>query len=444
MSYQIQLRRDSAANWSTTNPILAQGEIGLDTTNNKIKIGDGSSTWNSLSYGPSGFVTNVMTTTGDIIYSSPGSTPVRLPIGTANQVLTVIGGVPSWQPSAASVNSQFFGSGSDGNVTISAGTTTLSRDMFYDNLTINGTGQIEVNGFKIFVKGTLDITAAPNKAIYSNAVVGANGSAAGAGAGFGTNRTTGSLENNDGGGAGGSGTTGAGQVSPAVGTPPAGNGGNSGASGAGGAGVNAGGALRAGVSVPTGLLMNRQTFELIKGATLLNGGAPGPGGGGGGGNGTESGGGGGAGGCSGGVIYIAANTINRSGSTASGAIWANGANGGNGATNNAVTLSAGGGGGGGGAGGGWVYISYSSLTGSTATNAIDTSGGAGGNGGAGKFAAGYGGNGGNGGNGGSVTLYNTTSITCTHTIGASGSAGTAGTINAGGTGGAGGSGLVSL
>jgi hypothetical protein len=39
---------------------------------------------------------NPMTTTGDIIYSSPGSTPVRLGIGSTDDVLTVAGGVPTW------------------------------------------------------------------------------------------------------------------------------------------------------------------------------------------------------------------------------------------------------------------------------------------------------------------------------------------------------------
>ena len=39
---------------------------------------------------------NPMTTTGDTIYSSSGSTPARLGIGTTGQVLTVAGGVPSW------------------------------------------------------------------------------------------------------------------------------------------------------------------------------------------------------------------------------------------------------------------------------------------------------------------------------------------------------------
>lgn len=41
-------------------------------------------------------MTNPMTTTGDTIYSSPGSTPVRRAIGTTGQVLTVSGGVPTW------------------------------------------------------------------------------------------------------------------------------------------------------------------------------------------------------------------------------------------------------------------------------------------------------------------------------------------------------------
>ena len=41
-------------------------------------------------------MTNPMTTTGDVIYSSPGSTPVRLGIGSDGNVLTVASGVPSW------------------------------------------------------------------------------------------------------------------------------------------------------------------------------------------------------------------------------------------------------------------------------------------------------------------------------------------------------------
>ena len=50
MATRIQLRRDSSLNWSTNNPILAEGEIGIELLSNKIKIGDGITSWNSLNY----------------------------------------------------------------------------------------------------------------------------------------------------------------------------------------------------------------------------------------------------------------------------------------------------------------------------------------------------------------------------------------------------------
>jgi hypothetical protein len=44
---QIQVRRDTAANWNSVNPTLAAGEIGFETDTGKFKIGTGSLTWNS-------------------------------------------------------------------------------------------------------------------------------------------------------------------------------------------------------------------------------------------------------------------------------------------------------------------------------------------------------------------------------------------------------------
>lgn len=46
----ITLRKDTAANWTNINPILLAGEIGIETNTNKIKIGNGNSTWTALSY----------------------------------------------------------------------------------------------------------------------------------------------------------------------------------------------------------------------------------------------------------------------------------------------------------------------------------------------------------------------------------------------------------
>lgn len=46
----IQLRHDTASNWTTTNPVLAVGEVGIETDTKKQKFGDGTTAWNSLAY----------------------------------------------------------------------------------------------------------------------------------------------------------------------------------------------------------------------------------------------------------------------------------------------------------------------------------------------------------------------------------------------------------
>lgn len=50
MATQIKLRRDTAANWTSANTVLAQGEPGYDLTNKKLKIGDGTTAWTALEY----------------------------------------------------------------------------------------------------------------------------------------------------------------------------------------------------------------------------------------------------------------------------------------------------------------------------------------------------------------------------------------------------------
>lgn len=53
---QIQMRRDTATNWTSTNPTLAAGEFGLETNTGYTKIGDGSTAWTSLPYTHSRFI----------------------------------------------------------------------------------------------------------------------------------------------------------------------------------------------------------------------------------------------------------------------------------------------------------------------------------------------------------------------------------------------------
>jgi hypothetical protein len=49
---------------------------------------------------------------------------------------------------------EIYGFGQDGDVTLTANTT-LSRDMYYDDLTINSGVTLDTNGYRVFVRGTL-------------------------------------------------------------------------------------------------------------------------------------------------------------------------------------------------------------------------------------------------------------------------------------------------
>ena len=48
MANKIQLRRDTAANWTTANPVLGQGEPGAEIDTGRLKIGDGVKDWKTL------------------------------------------------------------------------------------------------------------------------------------------------------------------------------------------------------------------------------------------------------------------------------------------------------------------------------------------------------------------------------------------------------------
>jgi hypothetical protein len=50
MANRIQLRRGGAQEWANANPILAQGEFGVELDTGRIKIGDGVTAWNTLRY----------------------------------------------------------------------------------------------------------------------------------------------------------------------------------------------------------------------------------------------------------------------------------------------------------------------------------------------------------------------------------------------------------
>jgi hypothetical protein len=65
MADLIQIRRDTAANWTSADPVLAQGELGAETDTSKIKIGNGSTAWAGLAYliDAGGYLTETSTNT---------------------------------------------------------------------------------------------------------------------------------------------------------------------------------------------------------------------------------------------------------------------------------------------------------------------------------------------------------------------------------------------
>lgn len=71
----IQVRRDTAANWTSRNPTLAQGEPGYDLTNAVLKFGDGITPWNTLAAFTAGGTysafTDVASLGGNVVQGTP-------------------------------------------------------------------------------------------------------------------------------------------------------------------------------------------------------------------------------------------------------------------------------------------------------------------------------------------------------------------------------------
>ena len=311
-------------------------------------------------------------------------------------------------PQSPYTGTLLWGTGADGNVTISSGTTTLSRDLHVATLTINGTGAINTQAYRIFSQGVCDLSAAQTGAIYivANAGTAASGATAGTGGGISSYGGT-AMRAANGGSNGAAGSTGVGGASANIGSA-ASSGGYGGVGGTGGASTNAGGA--GGTSTNPNQTAWRNTPQInlqsggnsngTAGQTFASNG--GSGGGAGGGDGTNLSGAGGGGGGSPGGIQLNCRTIARGTNTNTAIIQSKGAVGGAGGNASATGNSAGGAAGGGG-GGGDVYIVTEQVTGSPIANAIDVSGGAGGAGGTGT-GTGKGGQGGQGGQHGHVEV----------------------------------------
>lgn len=365
-------------------------------------ISNGSNAWDYkvACIGEGGTATTVAPTNGQLLIGNTSLMKYSLATLTAGAGVSITNGAGSitiaQTPGSPALPAGFVGDGSDGDVTISSNTT-LTRDMYYNNLTINATFTLNTGGFAVYVKDTLlnNGTISRNGGNGTTATGTGGGAAAAAIAGV----TVGSGSAAS---AGGAGTAGAGAAGGASGAFT-GYGGLGGAGGTGGTGVNAGGA-----GGSSGTVTNRffrhvapsWKFEAV--GTFGQSGSGGRGGGGGGGDGTNSGRGGGGGGAAGGAIFIICQTLNNAGS-----ITANGGNGGNGASGGAGNV--GGGAGGGGGGGGTIVILANTVT---ALGTRTATGGAAGTGGTGA-GTGTAGTAGAVGNNGVVVVFEASTDTWT-------------------------------
>lgn len=96
-----QQRYDTAAEWTSVNPVLLEGELGIESDTNKFKIGDGVSTWNTLAYagggasGGGGLTAAVLNHTTASL-AAGATADFAIAGGDAFQLLAVTASTPAW------------------------------------------------------------------------------------------------------------------------------------------------------------------------------------------------------------------------------------------------------------------------------------------------------------------------------------------------------------
>lgn len=316
-----------------------------------------------------------------------------------------------------------YGDGSDGvgtadgstsvaGMSLSGGTYTMTRDVYFTTLTLSGTATVIPAGYRIFCSTALILTGTSKIALNgNNGSNGGNGSpgAQGAGGAGGAALADGYLKGSVAGATGGTGGNSA--ANGGSGAATSNSLGSNGVSGGGGgngdkpagSGGSAGTATASNVRLTVGVQLAYLLDVSSSGSTVKYNNSAGAGGGGGGGgqaSGDDNfGGGGGGGASSGGIIAIYARSITIGAGCSITANGGTGGNGGNGGNVGPGSGGAGGGGGGGGGNGGIIILTYNTLVNN---GSLVVSGGAGGTGGTGNLG---GANGSSGSTGSAGTVF---------------------------------------
>jgi len=186
LATKIQVRRDTASQWSSNNPTLDSGEIGFVTDENKIKLGDGSTAWNSLEYVKADAIVDSVElgtdTTGNYVETLVAGSGVSLSgegsesasVTITNEGVVSLAGTASEVEVSASSGSVIIGLPDSvnistdltvgGNLTVNGTTTTVnSTTVTVDdkNIELGSTGSptdTSADGGGITLKGTTDKT----------------------------------------------------------------------------------------------------------------------------------------------------------------------------------------------------------------------------------------------------------------------------------------------
>ena len=167
----IQFRRDTASNWTSNNPTMASGEMGIETDTDKYKIGDGSTAWTGLGYSSlpaTAIPDTLINAVGDLIIGTADDTAGRLAVGTDTYVLTAdstVSGVGlAWAASTSgditgvTAGTLLDGGGTSGSVTLNvdlseASTSTSDGDGDYFIVTDAASAQHKLTKANIALSG---------------------------------------------------------------------------------------------------------------------------------------------------------------------------------------------------------------------------------------------------------------------------------------------------
>jgi hypothetical protein len=177
---KFQLRGDTAANWASVNPVLLNNELGLETDTKKLKVGNGSTAWNSLAYFPSivtgGTVLGNLEigTTGTLTFEGSTAdgfeTTLAVTDPTADRTITLpnVSGTVVTTGDTGSVTSTMLADGTivDGDVNASAAIAGTKISPNFGSQTIQTTG-IFSHALGTDGAPTITFTGDANTGIYS-------------------------------------------------------------------------------------------------------------------------------------------------------------------------------------------------------------------------------------------------------------------------------------